>query len=98
MVLIYENTKKESKIVGVADNIKKAREMFEAKFNGSSTRGYFMNDMTKGIYKPEYTMYSIGLVHEYVSSCDDDPLYQLVPIELNTWLPGCETLPTTSYD
>lgn len=96
MVLIYENTK----FVGVADDIKSARTMFEEQFNDSSTRGYFMNSRTKGIYKSDWRKYDNvkAPVLLYESTSEDDPTYSLVQIESNQFLPGCETLPTTSYD
>ena len=96
MVLIYENTK----LVGVADDIKNARSLFEEQFNESTTRGYFMNSKTKGLYKIDWCKYSSikAPVLMYESTNEEDPTYSLVQFETNQFLPGCEMLPTISYD
>lgn len=96
MVLIYENTK----LVGVADDIKSARSMFEEQFNDAPTRGYFMNSRTKGVYKSDWRKYDNikAPVLLYESTSEEDPTYSLVQFETNQFLPGCETLPTTSHD
>ena len=96
MVLIYENTK----LVGVADDIKSARSMFEEQFNDAPTRGYFMNSRTKGVYKSDWRKYDNikAPVLLYESTSEEDPTYSLVQFKTNQFLPGCETLPTVSYD
>lgn len=96
MVLIYENTK----LVGVADDIKSARLMFEEQFNESTTRGYFANSKTKGLYKSDWRKYSNikAPVLIYNSTCEEDPTYSLVQFETNQFLPNCEKLPTVSYE
>lgn len=96
--LIYED----NKLIGVADDARKAGKLIEAQLNGCSERGYFGNEGTKGLYKlggHTYPGTSIkGIVYEYESSSEDDPTYRIIPFELNTLFPGYDRLPSTYYN
>lgn len=96
MVLIYED----DKLVGTAEDARSAGKMIETQFNESTQRGYFGNAAVKGLYKlGGHTYQGIkGVVYEYESSCEDDPMYRIIPVEKNTFLPGCEKLPTTVFN
>lgn len=96
MVLIYED----ALLIGVADDARVAGKLIEGQFNESTKRGYFGNSAVKGLYKiGGHTYPGIkGIVYEYESTCEEDPMYRIVPFETNTLFPGCEKLPTTVFN
>lgn len=96
MVLIYED----DKLVGTAENEREGGKMIEAQFNESTQRGYFGNSAVKGLYKlGGHTYPGIkGMVYEYESTSEEDPMYRIVPVQPNSFLPGCEKLPTTVFN
>ncbi len=97
MVLLYENTK----LIGTADNERIGIKMIKDQFADCSQRGYFSNQEIKGLYKdPCGALYQgiPGTVYEFESTCDDDPVYRVVPVSTNQFLPGCEKLPTTAFN
>lgn len=97
MVAIYEN----NRFIGIADNERIGNQMIKDQFSDCSRLGYFSNSGVKGLYKnPDGVVYPgiKGTTYEFISTCNEDPEYRVVPIEPNTFLPGCEKLPTTVFN
>ncbi len=96
MYLIYED----ALLIGVADDARKAGKLIEGQLNECTIKGRFGNSATNGTYKLGGHTYPgvKGLVYEYESDNENDPMYRIVPFELNELFPGCEKLPTTAFN